>query len=314
MRMMMALLCALLGTSGLVVAFDSIDRRLRNVKEAQSALPSRVIAAIPQPMGAVTYADLARATELQPKSIHAEAYRFLAQHLLSPNGPRARSLMVVSAKGDQGSTTTLTNLAITLAQAGKRVILVDANVRTAELHQVFHTETGYGYVDLLNDPDGAALVKAIQPTSVPNLEVITAGSSRDNPWPVFRSSNIKIVSDKLLARADFVLYDTPSALLFTDALNVASVVDGAFMCVRALETLTGEEQRLMTLLEQANVEVLGSVLTDVPMSVLEGYDNYRHYYGGSLHAAIAAPSNGSSEKAEPMFVTPAGSGESDGKA
>ncbi len=305
--LIMAIMCALLGTCGLVVAFDSIDRRLRSVKEAQTALPSRVIAAIPQPMGPVTYSSLARATELEPMSMHAEAYRFLAQHLLSPNGSRARSIMIVSAKSEQGSTTTLSNLGISLAQAGRKVILVDANVRTAELHQVFETPNGYGYVDLLKNPESASLEDALLPTSTPNLEVITVGSIPANPWEIFRSGNIKTISERLLARADYVLYDTPSALLFTDALNVASVVDGAFMCVRALETLTGEEKRLMSLLEQANVEVLGSVLTDVPPSVIEGYASYRHYYAPAIQAAIDTPDKAA--EAGPMFVTAAASGD-----
>ena len=300
--LILAVLCALLGTCGLVVAFDSIDRRLRSVKEAQTALPSRVIAAIPQPLGPVTYSSLARATELEPMSLHAESYRFLAQHLLSPNGSRARSLMVVSAKSEQGSTTTLSNLGISLAQAGRKVILVDANVRTAELHQVFETPNGYGYVDLLKDPEAGSLEDALIQTSVPNLQVITVGSMPSNPWEIFRAGNIRAISDRLLARADYVLYDTPSALLFTDALNVASVVDGAFMCVRALETLTGEEKRLMTLLEQANVEVLGSVLTDVPPSVIEGYASYRHYYAPAIQAALNT--SDTSEPGAPMFVTP----------
>ena len=73
------------------------------------------------------------------------------------------------------------------------------------------------------------------------------------------------------------------------------------MCVRALETLTGEEKRLISLLEQADVQMLGSVLTDVPITVLEGYDNYRHYYAPALAAAIA--SNPEPETArEPMFT------------
>jgi Mrp family chromosome partitioning ATPase len=75
-----------------------------------------------------------------------------------------------------------------------------------------------------------------------------------------------------------VLYDTPSALAFTDALNLARAVDAAFLCVRALEQTSGAERRLVELLEQANVAVLGSVLSDVPASVLDSYENYLTYY------------------------------------
>jgi capsular exopolysaccharide synthesis family protein len=278
--LVLAFLGALLGTSAVVVALDSVDRRLKTVGQAELALPARVIAAIPQPTGAVSYSGLARATELQPSSLHSEAYRFLGLHLLSPRGPRIRSLMVLSAKAEQGSTTTVTNLAITLAQAGKKVILVDANVRTAELHQVFETPNELGFTDLLQNPSNSLLEQALQPTSVANLQIITSGPMTNNAWQLFRSENLIEVSRKLHERADFVLYDTPSALIFTDALNLAPVVDAAFLCVRALEPLTGAEQRVVELLEQNNVSVLGSVLNDVPTAVVEGYHNYQHYYGG----------------------------------
>src|SRR5207248_10046048 len=172
--LILALLCSLIGSAGLSVGLDSIDRRLRSVNEAEVVLPAKIIAAIPQPMGAVTYATLARATELEPQSLHAEAYRFLGLHLLNSHS-NIRSLMVLSAKAEQGSTTTVTNLAITLAQAGKKVIIVDANVRTAELHQVFETDNDFGFSDLIMDPDGAAMERALKPTTTPNLRVITSG-------------------------------------------------------------------------------------------------------------------------------------------
>ncbi len=208
--------------------------------------------------------------------------------------------MVLSAKAEQGSTTTVTNLGITLAQAGKRVIIVDANVRTPELHQVFQTPNDFGFTDLLNNPDAETLERALHATSIRNLNVIPSGPQPVNPWELFRSDNLKLVSQTLHQIADYVIYDTPSALLFTDALNLAPVVDAAFLCVRALEPLSGSEQRLVELLEEANVTVLGSVINHVPTAVLEGYTNYQHYYApagigtsagaiGTAEVAVAAP-------------------------
>jgi capsular exopolysaccharide synthesis family protein len=291
--LMIAAICALLLTSGIIIGLDTVDRRVRTVKEAEIALPAPVLAAIPQPMGAVTYASLARATELHPQSLHSEAYRFLSLHLLNRHFPAVRSLMVVSAKAEQGATTTLTNLGITLAQAGKRVILVDANIRTAELHQVFELPNQYGYMDLLQTPrEGAdeAIAQATHATTVPNLSVITSGRQPVNPWEVFRSENVREISRKLRDRADYVLYDTPSSVVFTDALNLAPVVDASFLCVRALEPITGAEHRLTRLLEEAHVPVLGCVLNDVPASVVEGYHNYQHYYQPSANMEVVAES------------------------
>src|SRR5260221_14756134 len=103
---------------------------------------------------------------------------------------------------------------------------------------------------------------------------------------------MKLVSQTLHQIADYVIYDTPSALLFTDALNLAPVVDAAFLCVRALEPLSGSEQRLIELLEEANVTVMGSVINHVPTAVLEGYTNYQHYYAPAGIAAAAGAIGG----------------------
>jgi polysaccharide biosynthesis transport protein len=280
----MGALCALLGSCALIIALDSIDRRLRTVHEAEQVLPARVLAAIPQPENPIGYAALARVSELYPQSLQAEAYRFLGLHLLSTAGPQVRSLMALSAKAEQGSTTTVTNLAITLAQAGHSVVLVDANTRTPELHHVFKTDNEFGFTDLLLDPTARSFEKALLPTSVPGLRVVTSGTTPDNRWELFRSENLLAVSRRLREIADYVLYDTPSGVVFTDALNLAPVVDGAFLCVRALETPTGAEQRLIELVDQANVKVLGAVLSHVPTSMVAGYENYQHYYAPAMRA------------------------------
>ncbi|HLK60188.1 MAG TPA: hypothetical protein VKU00_26740, partial [Chthonomonadaceae bacterium] len=226
--------CAFLLTAAILMVMESVDRRLKTVTEAEFVLPMRVVAAIPQPMGRVTYEIMGRAAELQPQSLHAESYHFLGMHVLNQNPP-VRSLMMLSAKAEQGSTTALTNLGITLAQAGKKVILVDANIRTPELHQVFEMPNTFGFTDLIANPEPANLNRSLHSTSVTNLSVITSGTHPANPWELFRSPQLMELSRQLHERADYVLYDTASALMFTDALNLAPVVDGAFLCVRALQ-------------------------------------------------------------------------------
>ena len=79
-------------------------------------------------------------------------------------------------------------------------------------------------------------------------------------------------------RADYVIFDTPSALAFTDTMSLARIMDGAYLCVRALEQLSGAEQRLVESLERSGVVVLGSILTNVPVSDLDGYQNYQRCY------------------------------------
>ena len=280
---LLAPVVAMLCVSALLLGLSSVDRRLKTVRQAELALPRGILAAIPQPLANVAYADMARVTEMQPHSLHSEAYRFLGLHLLT--GSKApRSIMVLAAKAEQGSTTTITNLGITLAQAGKRVVIVDANIRTAEIHTVFGVDNDFGFTDVMQDPTPETMAQALRPASVPGLWFMTSGPAPGNPWELFRSRNLETMSRLLHENVDFVLYDTASSLMFTDALNLAPIVDGAILCVRAFESLTGTEERLIELLEGASVTVLGSVLNDVPPSLLDGYANYRHYYEPTLPA------------------------------
>jgi capsular exopolysaccharide synthesis family protein len=263
---------------GMILWLDSMDRRVRTTREAEMALPAPIIASIPHPAGPVTYETLGRATEIAPQSLQSESYRFLGLHLLNTRDARIRSIMMLAAKAEQGSTTTLTNLGITLAQAGQRVVIVDANMRTAEIHHIFRLSNDFGFTDLLENPERQVLMRALRQTSTPNLRVITSGPIAGNVWELLRSENLRAVSSLLLDVADYVLYDTPSAMMFTDAMNLACIVDAAFLCVRAQETLTGAEERLVDMMEKTGVKVLGSVLSDVPSSAFEGYANYQEYY------------------------------------
>lgn len=282
---LIAALCALMCTCGAILALDSVDRRLRNVNEAGKMLPAPVVAAIPQPLGQVGPSALARVTEQHPLALHSEAYRFLAVRMLGMPSEQVRSLLLLCAKGGQGSTSAVTNLGITLAQAGRRVVLVDANIRSPRLHDIFELPNQVGFTSAILQPEHYALEDVLHPTEIPNLYVITSGPPCANPWELFRSPHLHELSRKLRDRADHVLYDSASALAFTDALNLGSIVDGAYLCVRAMEPTTGAEQSLVDLLLEAKVPVLGSIVNDLPPAVLDSYQNYQRIYPGTPVAA-----------------------------
>jgi non-specific protein-tyrosine kinase len=286
--MAMALLCALLGASGLVVVFEGLDRRVKTVKDANLILPAPVCAAIPQALGSVTPKVLPRVAEYQPLSLHAEAYHFLALRLLNAQKEPIRSLMVVATKLGQGGTNTIANLGIGLAQAGKRVLIVDANVRTPQVHEVFGLPNEVGFTSLLQNPLDQEISSAVHQTSIPNLSVVTSGPPSSNPWGMLRSRRLVDLAERFTEMADYVLYDTPSAVSFTDALNLTPIMDAAFLCVRALEPITGLEAQLIDSLKEAHVTVLGSILTDVPAPLLETYANYQQYYPMAVRSALTA--------------------------
>src|SRR5262249_45018046 len=151
-------------------------------------------------------------------------------------------------------------------------------VRSPSLHAIFGLPNALGLTDLLQEPDMHLVDRALLPTSVENLYVLPSGTPSANPWELFRSSRLQEVCRQLRDQADYILFDTPSALAFTEALNLAPLMDAAFLCVRALEPPSGGEQHLIELLKEANVVMLGSVLNDMPASYLDSYHNYVRYY------------------------------------
>ncbi len=269
--MILAALCAAIVLSGILIAMESGDNRLKSVEGAESLLGIPVLASIPPPQGSVSALSLVRAAELHPLSPHAEAFRFLGRHFLHLHSgqPLPRSIMVLSAKAKQGNTNTAVNLAITLAQSGHRVILVDGNTRTPSLHEIFELENTVGLTKVLLHPSEEAVSAALCPTNLPNLMVLPSGPPSENPWELFSTQSVGALSENLLGRADYVIYDTPSALAYTDAMNLGEVADVALMCLRVSDRLSGQEGRVVQMFQMQRVHVAGSVLKDVPASFLQ---------------------------------------------
>ncbi len=279
---LLAAICGFLVSAAIFIVMEQNDKRLKSIYEVESLLATRVLAVIPPAQGVISPSVLARATEVYPLSPHAEAFRFLGQHLLNLTQWNLHTLMAFSAKEEQGTTETVANLAITLAQSGHRVILVDANTRMPRLHTIFEASNEFGLTDILRDPSRDTLERALFATSIPGLSLLPSGAPADNPWELFSTPAMRTIHRLMRDRADYVLFDTPSAQAYTDALSLSSVVEAALLCVRAQEPPTGAEGRLIRMFEQQNVRVLGCVIKDAPQSLLESYS-------ASPPAGTAAP-------------------------
>ena len=171
------------------------------------------------------------------------------------------------------------NLALTLAQAGHRVILVDANTRTPSLHEIFETDNDTGLTTVLGNPAEEMISSALRPTNLSNLLILPSGPPSDNPWELFSAQGVQALSANLLGRADYVIYDTPSALAYTDAMNLGEIAEAALMCIRVTDRLSGQEARVVQMFQMQGVQVVGSVLKDVPASFIQ--ESQRMEVGGS---------------------------------
>ena len=222
-------------------------------------------------------------TSLDHRSNVTEGYRTLRTNLqyagLGGDGPSsARSLVVTSAGPGEGKSTTAANLAIVLAQAGKQVILVDADLRRPSLGHVFGLNGQAGLTALLQGTGPLAEVD-LEPTDVENLRVLSAGTPPSNPAELLASARMTELLHELSAQADVVILDSPPVLAVTDASVLAAKADGAVLIVDVGATRRETGQRARETLEKAGAKILGAVLNKQRTGRDGGYYYYYYYYG-----------------------------------
>lgn len=208
-----------------------------------------------------------------PRSPVAEAYHSLRTNLefSSPDKP-LRSMVVTSAGSDEGKSTTLANLAVTMAQAGKKVILVDCDLRRPSQHQIFHAANNTGLTDLVRDETLLAN-PPLQDTPVSNLKLLTSGQLPPNPSELLGSRRMDEIVAALLTRADMVLFDAPPIIAVTDAALLSAKVDGVLLVVSAGKTKREHARKARELLEKVNARLIGTVLNNVRLD-----SSLQYYY------------------------------------
>lgn len=294
-----AILALLFGV-GMVVGLDALDNTMRGANDVEKLLGLPVVGIIPAQLPDSTRTP--RITQLEPRSPEAEAYRILRTELLFTNVQQPfQSLMTVTGKPGQGATTTISNLAIALAQSGKRVILVDADLRYPKLHNAYKKPNHVGLTTILSGE--TTLDEALQTTEVENLRLLSAGRVVVNPSELLGSWEMHTLHEELKQRADFVLFDAPSAIAFSDAAVLASFIDRVLMVVRASNVPRGSEERILGLLNKAGANIIGVVLNDVPSEKVDSVHYHRNYYPtllpGSTNSAYDPYTNGSGSGSGP---------------
>ncbi len=201
----------------------------------------------------------------------AEAYRTLRTNLeFSALDRPLRTLVVTSAGADEGKSTTLANLAVTMAQAGKRVILIDCDQRRPSLHTVFDLRNNCGMTDLMRDETLLAH-PPFEDTSIPNLKIITSGQLPPNPSELLGSRRMGEVIEGLLNHGDVLLFDTPPIIAVSDAAILSSKVDGVLLVISAGKTSRDNAKKARALLEKAHARLVGAVLNNVKLDSSLGY-------------------------------------------
>ncbi|MGA7991387.1 MAG: polysaccharide biosynthesis tyrosine autokinase [Thermoanaerobaculia bacterium] len=283
---LLGLIAGLFGGVGLAFLLDSLDRSVRSAEQVVQYLRLPVLGIIPPSQAVLDhgygygygYSDRLSAEESSrplsrkpkksipiellphdiPQSTVAEAYRAFRTSLLLSRADGVKSLVVTSAVPLEGKTSNAVNLAIVLGQLGRRVLLVDTDLRRPRIHEILNVSNRVGLVSVL--AARTDLVDAIQPTHIANVSVLTAGPIAPDPSGLLHSEAMKRLVASTGSAFDHVVFDSPPVLAVTDAVLIAHLTDGAILCVRAGVTSRDKIAQARDELLRGQVAILGVLL------------------------------------------------------
>lgn len=266
---------------GTVVAFmlEFLDDRIRTAEDLEKVLPVPMLGVAPS-TGKRTKQHYALLALEKPTSAVAEAFRSLRTNLMFATRAGApKVLNVTSAGAGEGKTSTTINLATAFAQAGKTVLLVDADLRKPTLHKHFKLDNTKGLANYLIGQE--TLENVTQTCVIPEVYVITSGPLTPNPVELLSSerlSDLIAFAESPACRFDVVILDSPPVLGLADALVIGNRTHATLMVAAWNETHKRPLQAAFARLRQARTNVIGVVLTKARGSSGDSYYNYEYYY------------------------------------
>ena len=275
-RVQSMIFAALIGLFvGLCLALlqEFLDDRINTVADADRVLQLPSLGYVP----ALSAADAHLLPQMKGMDPASESYRVLRTniHFATVDAP-ARTLLVTSANPGEGKTTTAANLAFAMAMDGKKVILVDTDLRRPSLHTLLDVPAVPGLTDVLL---GHAPLLPVEIMS--GLSVLPAGSTPPNPGELLNSRKFRNLVLELTEQADMVIFDSPPVLVAADAAILASQMDGTILVVETGATKKASARRTLALLKQARAAMLGIAYNKMRSSDAPGYYFYNYQYGSA---------------------------------
>ncbi|MEZ5231032.1 MAG: polysaccharide biosynthesis tyrosine autokinase, partial [Acidimicrobiales bacterium] len=260
---------------GVVLAFtlDRLDKTARDRDSIEATLGVDVLASVPNLGFARSLGGALLVMRSEKRSsvilVAQESYRRLRSSLLFLAGAQGlRSVLLTSATPGEGKSVTSANTAIALAESGKRVVLVSADLRRPSLDKLFGLDESEGLGDWLADPE----MKRIPMRPVgENLRIVPAGHLPRNPGELMSSARFDSLIKTLASMADIVLVDSPPVLNAADAVGASVYVDGVIVVVDSLRTDTASLNRLRSDIERAGGKLLGAVLNKERRAAITSY-------------------------------------------
>jgi capsular exopolysaccharide synthesis family protein len=197
-----------------------------------------------------------------PRSPASDAYRTLRTNLLFSNlDQQVITIGITSPAQENHKSTATANLAVTLAQSGRRTIIVDADLRRPEQHTIWGVSNERGLTTMVLE-DSALENPPVHNTEVENLQVLTSGPLPPNPVDVLASVRMDSVIQKLMQGADFIVFEVPPVLVAADALVLGQKLGGVLLVVQANKSRRDHATRAKLQLERVGVKLLGAALLD----------------------------------------------------
>ena len=260
---------------GWVLVGDWRDQRFRSVDEASMALGSRILGTLPSARRSRKLPHKhGRNTLLEPCSQTAEACRRIRTALLcGQKEGSAKTILVTSPQQGDGKSTFLSNLAITMAQAGRKTLVIDADLRRPIQHKIFEVARYSGMTNLLSGREPAESL--VRPTSTEMLDILPCGPVVTNPSELLHNEAFQNTLKELSDAYDFIFIDSPCVLPVADAQIMTASCDMTILVLRANKTTRKDAQVAIDSLLSVGGRLLGIVINDVPQG--EGHYSKSQY-------------------------------------
>lgn len=208
-----------------------------------------------------------------PSSPIAETYRKIATNIEFSNiDDEIKTIMVTSAKQDEGKTTTICNLAMVMTEFKKRILLIDLDLRKPAVHKTFKLSNKKGLTDILKNKDN---YKAYLHNVYTELDVLTTGMIPANPTEIINSKALKELLKEVSQDYDYIFLDTPPVMLISDPIAISTFSDAVILTIKHGNTERDLAKKAVESLKQVNANIIGAVLNNIPVSKQSDY----YYYG-----------------------------------
>jgi len=276
--MAIALLSGLVLAGALALVRDWMDQRLHSVEEIAAVLGVPIVGLVPSARRRESAAARGQKVDLDSQSAWAESYRTMRTAVFfGVSKTKGRTILITSPEAGDGKTTVVSNLAIAMAQAGQKTLVLEADFRRPMQHKVFgmnHHDKGLSSVLAGREsPEGV-----IKSTRIPGLDLLTCGPNVPNPSETLHSADFEKLVKLLTKKYDRIIVDSPPVLLVTDAQILASICQITLLVLRAEKSTRRASQQARDALVRVGAQVLGVVVNDAPNN-----GHYGCYHGNGYY-------------------------------